>query len=74
MKALRGLKANKAPGLDLISAELLQNLGQAENDILLKLVCDMYEAGELPTEYKANKTVTIPKRELEEALNVTDRV
>ena len=39
-KALRGLKANKAPGVDLIAAKLLQNLGQAERIILFKIVCD----------------------------------
>ena len=29
-KSLRGLKANKAPGVDLIAAEFLQNLEEAE--------------------------------------------
>ena len=61
-KALKGLKANKAPGVDLIAAELLQNSGQAEKNILFKLVCDMYETGDIPNDYKVNKTVTIPKK------------
>ena len=34
-KALRGVKENKTPGVDLIAAELLQNLGQAEKNVLL---------------------------------------
>ena len=33
-KALRGRKANKAPEVDIIIAELLQNVGQAEENIL----------------------------------------
>ena len=39
--ALRGLKANKASGVDLIAAQPLQNLGYAEKNMLFKLVCDM---------------------------------
>ena len=34
-KALRGLKANEAPGIDLITAELLKNSGQAEKTLYL---------------------------------------
>ena len=41
-KALRGLIANKAPGVYLIAAELLQKLGQAEMTISFELVYDMY--------------------------------
>ena len=62
-KALRSLQANKAPGVDLIAAELLQNLEQAEKIFLFKLVCDMYETGDIPNDYKVNKTVTIDKKE-----------
>ena len=51
-KALRGLKANKAPGVNLISAQLLQNLGQAEKNILFKLVCNLYETGDIPNDSK----------------------
>ena len=61
-KALRGLKENKRPGVDLIAAELVQNLGHAENIILSKLVCDMYETGDIPSDYMVNKTVTMPKK------------
>ena len=61
-KALRGLKANKVPGVDLIAAELLRNLGQAEKIILFKLVCDIYKTGDIPNDYKVNKIVTIPKK------------
>ena len=42
-KALKGLKANETPGVDLKATELLQNSKQAEKNILLKLVCNMYE-------------------------------
>ena len=62
-KALRDMKANKAPGVDLIAAEILQNLGQAEKIILFKLLCDMYGTGDLLNDYKVSKTVTIPKKE-----------
>ena len=54
--ALRGLKANKAPGVDLMSEELLQTLRQAEKNMLLKLVCDVYEKGQIPNDFNANKT------------------
>ena len=60
-KALKGMKVNKASGVDLIAAELLQNLWQAGIIILFKLVCDMYETGDISNDYKVNKTVTIPK-------------
>ena len=36
--ALRGLKSNKAPTVYLIAAELLQNLGQAEKNMIFELV------------------------------------
>ena len=48
--------------MDLIAAELLQNLGQAEKIILFNLVCDMYETGDIPNGYKINKTFTTPKK------------
>ena len=60
--ALRGLKANKAPGVDLIAADLLQSLGQAENNMLFRLVYDMYETDDIPNDQKVNKSVTIPKK------------
>ena len=53
-KALRGLKANKAPGVDLTAAELLQNLRQVEKNMLFKLVCDMYKMGDIPNDYMVN--------------------
>ena len=30
--------------------------------MLFKLVCDMYEMGDIPNDCKVNKTVTIPKK------------
>ena len=51
-----GLKANKDPGVDLIAAELLQNLGQAEKIILFKLFCDMDKTGDIPNNYNVKKT------------------
>ena len=62
MKELRDLKANKAPGADLIVVEILQNLGQAEKNVLFKLVCDMCETGVIRNDFNVNKTVTIPKK------------
>ena len=53
-KALRGLKSNKAPGVDLIAAELLQNLGQAEENVSFKLVCEVYETGIIPNDFNVN--------------------
>ena len=45
-----------------IAAELLQNLGQAENNMLFKLVCNMYEPGDIPNNYMVNKTITVLKK------------
>ena len=45
-----GLKPNKAPRVDRIAAKLLQDLRQAEKIILFKLVCDMYETGDIPND------------------------
>ena len=59
---MRGLKANKASGVDLIAAELLQNLGQAGKYILFKLFCDLDETDVIPNNFDVNKTVTIPKK------------
>ena len=61
-KALRGLKANKAPEVDLIAAGLLHNLRKAEKIILFKLVFDVHETGDILNDHKVNKTVTIPKK------------
>ena len=62
MKALRGLKANKAPGVDLIAVQLPQTLEQAEKNIIFKSVCDMYETGVIPNDFKLNRIVTIPRK------------
>ena len=59
---MRGLEANKAPGVDLIASELLQNLGQAGKYILFKLFCDLDETDVIPNNFDVNKTVTIPKK------------
>ena len=50
---MSGLK--KSPGVNLI-------LRQTEKIILFKLICDVYETGDIPNDYKVNKTVTIPKK------------
>ena len=55
---LRGLKSNKAPEVNLIAAKLLQNLGQAEKNLLFKFVCDLYETGVISNDFNVNKTVT----------------
>ena len=47
------VKVNEAPWVDLIAEKLLQNLGQAEKIILFKLVCNMYETGDIQNQYTA---------------------
>ena len=48
--------------LDLIAGELLQNLKQAEKNILFKFYMYMYETDVIPNDFNVNKTVTIPKK------------
>ena len=61
-RALKDLSKNKAPGIDDIPSELLGALGEAEMIKLFHLVGRMYETGEVPSDFKKNVIIPIPKK------------
>lgn len=60
--AMNDLKNNKAPGIDGLQAEMLKNAGEEAKDRLFKLICRIYETGNLPKDFKRNIILTIPKK------------
>jgi hypothetical protein len=60
--ALYDLKQNKAPGIDNITAELLQCASMKIKDALYQLTQDIYEKGDVPDDYCKSIIVTIPKK------------
>jgi len=60
--ALHSLKKNKAPGMDEIPAELIQNAGEKVKDKLYKLICRIYEEGVIPEDFRNSVIITLPKR------------
>ena len=61
-RALKDLSANKAPGVDDIPSELLRALGESTMTELFHLVCKMYESGEIPSDFRKNVIIPIPKK------------
>ena len=51
-RALKDLNGRKAPGIDGIPVELLRSAGEEAIDRLYKLVCNIYEKGEFPSDFK----------------------
>ena len=60
--ALYDLKQNKAPGIDNITAELLQCASMKIKDAFYQLTQDIYEKGDVPDDYCKSIIVTIPKK------------
>ena len=60
--ALYDLKKNKAPGIDNITAELLQYSSTKLKEALYHLTRDIYEKGGVPDDYCKSIIVTIPKK------------
>lgn len=60
--ALHDLKQNKAPGIDNITAELLQCASTKIKDALYQLTQDINEKGDVPDDYRKSIIVTIPKK------------
>jgi len=56
------LKQNKAPGIDNITAELLQCASTKIKVALYQLTQDIYENGDVPDNYRKSIIVTIPKK------------
>lgn len=62
--ALSELKSNKAPGIDYIPAQSLQNSNQIVKDALISLESrDIYEKGKIPYDYCKSIIVTISKKQ-----------
>src|SRR5436190_16121652 len=60
--ALKELKKNKAPGIDDVPAELLQNASHKVKDHLFELICRIYEEGTMPDDFQKSVIVTLPKK------------
>uniref|UniRef100_A0A8D9A6I6 Craniofacial development protein 2 n=1 Tax=Cacopsylla melanoneura TaxID=428564 RepID=A0A8D9A6I6_9HEMI len=61
-KAVAKLKDNKAPGLDAIPAELIKQAGNGIQECLFTLIHEIYETGEMPTDFTQCKISVIPKK------------
>ncbi|XP_049944546.1 uncharacterized protein LOC126426686 [Schistocerca serialis cubense] len=61
-RALKDLTRNKAPGVDNIPLELLTALGEPVLTKHYHLVSKMYETGEVPSDFKKNIIIPIPKK------------
>ncbi|VVC33883.1 Hypothetical protein CINCED_3A000978 [Cinara cedri] len=59
---LHDLKQNKTPGIDNITAELLQCASTKIKYVLYKLTQDIYEKGDVPDDNRKSIIVTIPKK------------
>jgi len=60
--SLRDLKNKKAPGIDKIPGELLQNASESIIDALYYLMKDIYETGVIPKDFCNSRIVTLPKK------------
>lgn len=60
--ALKIMKANKAPGPDNISTELLQYADTKTKEELFKLIHDIYNTGTVPKDFYKSTLVLLPKK------------
>ena len=51
-RALNDINNNKAPGVDEIPVELLKNMGKKARHILYEMINEIYETGEMHSDYK----------------------
>jgi len=61
-KALMELKNKKAPGVDEIPAELIQNFGENTKKIIYEMIKECYKTGQVPSDFTKCIIVPIPKR------------
>jgi hypothetical protein len=61
-KALVELKNKKAPGVDEIPAELIQNCGKNTKKIIYEIIKECYETGQVPSDFTKCIIVPIPKK------------
>ncbi len=60
--AIKKLKKNKAPGAENITAELLQNGGQATIQIIHKFCNEILKTKQWPNQWTESVLITIPKK------------
>jgi len=68
-QVLKTMKTRKAPSIDDITSELIQNAGTKIHDELFKLVNDIYITREIPEDFKKNIVITFPKKVTAEKCN-----
>jgi len=68
-QVLKTMKTRKAPGVDNVSTELIQNAGTKIQNKLLKLVNDIYITGEIPEDLKKT-LLSLRKQRLKNAMNI----
>lgn len=61
-KALEDMKRNKAPGVDNIPIELIENSEETIKEELFKLVKEIYESGTIPEDFQKSIIISIPKK------------
>lgn len=61
-KAIHSLKTGKAPGLDLITAEMLQADLPSAVDVLTPLIEKIWISEELPDDWNKGLVITVPKK------------
>jgi hypothetical protein len=61
-KALAELKNKKAPGVDEIPAELIQNCGENTKKIIYEIIKECYEIGQMPSDFTKCIIVPIPMK------------
>lgn len=59
-KALKEMRRNKAPGIDNIPIELIQNSEETVKEELFKLVKEIYESGIIPEDFQKSIIISIP--------------
>jgi len=55
------MRRNKAPGVDNILIELIQNSGETVEEKLFKLVKEVYESGVISEDFQKSIVIPIPK-------------
>lgn len=71
-KVLKEKRRNKAPGVDHIPIELIQNSGETVNEELLKLVKEIYELEIIYEDFQKSFIIQTPKKQPQ--INVTTSV
>ena len=66
--AINGLKNNKSPGIDGVPGEILKNGGTALHHELHPLIRAVWEAEEIPQQWKDARIVSIYKRKGDRAI------